>query len=129
MLERLKEGIEAFKAGEVLENLKKGIEVLTSGNTELEKLKKEIEAIIAFEGFLLGIHEKIDEFTKYVQFRLEQIPDVERNILDTNENLELGKFTIARMREEVLRALQGQAHLNPERVLHFLKNAVQADTA
>jgi hypothetical protein len=124
VLERLKEQIEVFTAGSVLENLKREIEALQSSNNGLENLKKEIEAILAFEGCLLGVHEKIDEVTKYVQLSLEQIPDNE-----LNNNLELGKFTISRMREDALRAMQGQAHLDPGRVLRFLKNATQADTA
>jgi hypothetical protein len=124
VLERLKEQIEVFTASSVLENLKKEIEALKSSNNGLESLKKAIEAILAFEGFLLGVHEKIDEFTKYVEFRLEQIPGNE-----LNNNLELGKLTISQMREEALRAMQVQAHLDPERVLRFLKNATQGDTA
>jgi hypothetical protein len=123
VLERLKEQIEVFTAGGVLDNLKKEIEALKSSNSGLENLKKEIEAILAFEESLLDVHEKIDEFTKYVEFRLAQLPGNE-----LNENLELGKFTISRMKEEALRAMRGQAHLDPERVLSFLKNAVKEET-
>ncbi len=127
VLERLKEQIGAFNADGVLENLKEGIKALTSSNNGLEKLKEEIEAVLAFEGFLLGVQEEIDGFTKYVESHLEQVPDIERSIKEINENLELGKFTVARMIEEALRAMRGQAHLDPERVLRFLKDAVKVD--
>jgi hypothetical protein len=123
VLERLKEQIEVFTAGGVLENLKKEIEALKSSNNGLENLKKEIEAILAFEESLLGVHEKIDKLTKYVEFRLEQLPGNEEN-----NNLEISKLTISRMRQEALRAMRGQAHLDPERVLSFLKNAVKGET-
>lgn len=46
-----------------------------------------------------------------------------------NKNLELGRSTIARMRKEAMKALSGQAHLEPERILRFLKNQTQAETA
>ena len=123
LLERLKKEIEAFKGGGALERIKREMETLKDGNNDLEGLKKEIESIKDFQGFLLSVHEKIDEVTKYVQSHLEQIPDVEMD-----ENLELGKLTIARMKKEALRALRGQANLDHERVLRFLKNATQADT-
>lgn len=122
VLERMKKEIEAFKAGGVLESLRKDIEALKTSNNGLERLKKEIEAIIAFEGFLLGVHEKIDEFTKFVQFSLEQIPEVEQHMADINKALELGKYTVAQMRDETLKALQGQANSAPERILHFIKD-------
>ncbi|MCP4610887.1 MAG: hypothetical protein GY845_19440 [Planctomycetes bacterium] len=124
LLERLKKEIEAFKGGGALERIKREMETLEDDNNDLEGLKKEIESIRDFQGFLLSVHEKIDEVTKYVQSHLEHIPDVEMD-----ENLELGKLTIARMKEEALRALQDQANLDHERFLHFLKNETQAETA
>lgn len=128
-LERLKKEIETFKSGGSLERIKIEIENLKDNNYDLERLKNEIEAIGDFQEFMLDVHEKIDEFTKYVEFRIEQVPDVDRNIPELKKNLELGKFTIARMREEALRALRGQANLDHGRVLHFLKNQTQAETA
>ncbi|MHC4535023.1 MAG: hypothetical protein ACYS6K_13830 [Planctomycetota bacterium] len=111
-----------------LKQLKKQLSELDNDD-DLERLKKELKAIKDFQGFLLGVHEKIDEYTKYVEFRLEQISAVEQSMAEINENLELGRFTIARMRKEVMKALSGQAQLEPGRVLHLLKQAVQADTA
>lgn len=128
-LERLKKEIEAFKGGGALGRINREIENLKDNNYNLEHLKNEIEAIGDFQEFLLDVHEKIEEFTKYVEFRLEQIPDVDRNMPELKKNLELGKLTVARMKEEALRALRGQAHLDHERVLRFLKNATQGDTA
>ena len=89
ILERLEEQISAFNAGGVLENLKEGMKALTSSHNGLEKLKKEIEAILAFEGFLLGVHEEIGGFTKYVESNLEQTSNSKRNIKEINDNLEI----------------------------------------
>ncbi len=124
VLDRLKKEIETFKGGGALERIKKEMKTLKDGNNDLEGLQKEIKSIMDFQGFLLSVHEKIYEVTKYVQLHLEQTPDVE-----IDENLELGKLTISQMKEEAIQAMQGQARLEPERVLRFLKNATQADTA
>ena len=121
VLERLKKEIEAFNDGGVLERLRKEIEAVKDSDV-LERLKKEIEAIIAFEGFLLGVHKEIDEYTNFMQFRLKQILDVEHHMAEINKVLELGIYTVARMRDDVLKALRGQANTDPNRALHFLKD-------
>ena len=121
VLERLKKEIEAFNNGGVLERLRKEIEAFKDSDV-LERLKKEIEAIIAFEGFLLGVHKEIDEYTNFMQFRLKQILDVEHHMAEINRVLELGIYTVARMRDDVAKALRGQANTDPDRALHFLKD-------
>jgi len=128
-LEGLKKEIETFKRGGSLERIKREMETLKDKNYNLELLKNEIEAIGDFQEFMLDVHEKIEEVTQYVQFRLDQDADVDQNIPELKNNLELGKFTVDRMREEALRALQGQAHLEHERVLNILKNSVNGETA
>ena len=74
VLERLKKEIEAFNADGVLARLKKEIEALkASGGGSLEKMKETIETMLAFEGFFLGVHKRIDEYAKFMHSRLEQI--------------------------------------------------------
>ena len=73
VLERLKKQLVAFNANGVLERLKKEIEAFNAGGGNLEHMKETIEIMLAFEGFFLGVHERIDEYTKFMHFRLEQI--------------------------------------------------------
>jgi len=130
VLERLKKEIEAFNDGGVLERLRKEIKAFEGGEV-LERLKKEIEAIIAFEGVLLVVNKEIDEYAKFMEFRLEQMLEVKQHIVERhmteidealNEILELGIYTVARMRDETVKALQGQANTDPDRALYFLKD-------
>ena len=130
VLERLKEEIEALNDGGVLERLRKEIKAFKGGDV-LERLKKEIEAIIAFEGVLLVVNKEIDEYAKFMEFRLEQMLEVKQHMVERhmtemdealNKILELGIYTVARMRDETVKALQGQANTDPDRALHFLKD-------
>lgn len=130
VLERLKEEIEAFNDGGVLERLRQEIKAFKGGDV-LERLKKEIEAIIAFEGVLLVVNKEIDEYAKFMEFRLEQMLEVKQHMVEQhmteidealNEILELGIYTVARMRDETVKALQGQANTDPDRALYFLKD-------
>jgi len=73
VLERLKKEIEAFNADGVLARLKKEIEAFNAGGGNLEHLKETIETMLAFEGFFLGVHKRIDEYAKFMHSRLEQI--------------------------------------------------------
>ena len=70
-------------------------------------LKDEIKAINSFDGFLLGVHEKIEEFTEQTEFGLEQILDVEQNIAELHETLELYKFSLQRITADAIKALRG----------------------
>ncbi len=89
----------------------------------LTTVRDEIEAINSFEGFLLGVHEKIEKFTTHAEFDLEQILDVEKNMTQRNTTLEIGIFSLARVREQALKVLRCQEDLEPERVLHLLKDS------
>jgi len=57
-----------------------------------------------------------------VEFSLKQIPEVEQHMAKINKVLELGIYTVARMRDDVVKALRGQANTDPDRALHFLKD-------
>jgi len=87
-------------------------------------LGNEIKEINAYDGFLLGIHDKIEKFKKHTQFTLEQILDVEEYKAKLYENLELYKFTLIRIRAEALKALRCQGNLGPRRVLRLLKETI-----
>jgi len=88
------------------------------------KLANEIKAINSFEGFLLGVHEKIEKFSRHTQFGLEQILDVEKYKAELYESLELYKFTLRRIKAEAFKALQCQGNLGPQRVLQLLKETI-----
>jgi hypothetical protein len=93
-------------------------------------LRSEIEAINAYDGFLLGVHDKIEKFKKQTQFTLDQILDVEKHKAKLYESLELYKFTLRRIRAETLKALRCQGNLGPQRVLRLLKDTIRRiDTA
>jgi hypothetical protein len=88
------------------------------------KLEDEIKAINAYDGFLLGVHDKIEEFPRHSEFGLEQVLDVEKRMSEIHETLELYKFTLKRVREESFKALRCQGNLGPERALNLLKDNI-----
>ncbi|MFC1794251.1 hypothetical protein ACFL3Q_11760 [Planctomycetota bacterium] len=87
-------------------------------------LRDEIMAINSFDGFMLGVHDKIEKFTEHTEFGLEQILDVEQSIGELHETLELGKFSLKRITAEALKVLRCQGNLGPQRVLHLLRENV-----
>ena len=88
------------------------------------KLVNEIRAINAFDGFLLGVHNKIDKFPRHTWFGLEQVLDVERYKVKLYKALELYKFTLIRIKVEALKALRCQGNLGPQRALRLLNDSV-----
>lgn len=86
-------------------------------------LRNEIKKINAYDGFLLGIHDKIDKFEKHTRFTLKQILDVEKYNAELYDNLELYKFTLRRIQADALKVLRCQGNIDPQRVLHLLKNS------
>ena len=51
-----------------------------------------------------------------------QILEMERKIAEQNENSELGRFSLSRIRKEALKALRCQANVNPNKALKLLTN-------
>jgi hypothetical protein len=88
------------------------------------KLADEINAINSFDGFLLGVHNKIEKLPRHSRFGLAQVLDVEQYKLQFYKALELYKFTLIRIKTEAIKALQGQGNLGPQRVLHLLKDNI-----
>ena len=85
-------------------------------------VRDEIERINSLEGFLLGVHDKVEKSANNAEFGLGQIPDVEKNMAQRNATLEIGIFSPARVRERALKVLQSQEDLEPERVLLLLED-------
>jgi hypothetical protein len=80
--------------------------IVYSDPSELRlKIADEIRAMNSFDGFLLGVHDKIEKFAKKSEFSLQQILDVEKRMAEDHETLELYRFTLKRVREEALKAL------------------------
>jgi len=88
------------------------------------KLRKEIEAINSFDGFLIGVHDKIDEFSKHTEFSLDQVLDVEQRMAELHEKLELSKFSLPRVKAEAFKVLRCQGNLGPMRALHLLRDNI-----
>ena len=93
------------------------------------KLADEIKAINSYDGFLLGVYNKIEKFSKHTQFGLEQVLDVEQHKGKFYETLELYKFTLKRIKAEALKTLRCQGNLGPQRVLHLLKDTIANQNA
>jgi hypothetical protein len=88
------------------------------------KLADEIKAINAFDGFLLGVYDKIEKFPRRSEFGLKQILEVEQRSAELYETLELYKFTLKRVTEEAFKALRCQGNLGPQRALTLLKDNI-----
>jgi len=99
--------------------------VYSEAGEHVKWLRTEIKAINSYDGFLLGVHDKIEKFKKQTQFTLQQILDVEKHKAELYESLELYKFTLRRIRSENLKALRCQGNLGPQRVLHLLKDTIR----
>ena len=88
------------------------------------KLADEIKAINAYDGFLLGVYDKIEKFSRHTEFSLEQVLDVEQRMGELYETLELYRFTLKRIKSQALKALRCQGNLGPQRALHLLKESI-----
>ena len=95
----------------------------------LARFKEEIRKIRSFDGFLLGVHDKIERFSPPAEFDLDQVQDVMQHMADVNSKLELGVFSLARVREKALKALRSQDEPEPERVLKLLEDDSQKPNA
>jgi len=56
------------------------------------------------------------------EFGLDQILDVEKNITASSANSELAIFSLARIREDAMKALQCQGNLEPEKAVVLLQD-------
>ena len=91
-------------------------------NTLFKKIKEQIQAILEYDGFLIGVEEKLESAATLMAFELHDILEVEQHMAKTNMTLEVAKYTLARVMENMRRALQGQAHVSPAEATVLLVN-------
>ena len=91
-------------------------------DTLSKKIKREIQAIVDYDGFLLGVEKKIESFTTLMAFELQDLLEVEENMAEKNMTLELAKFTLARVLQDTRKALHGQANVSPAAATVLLIN-------
>ncbi len=125
-----------FTAGNLAEDFHDQIEEILGYDSEpkqriysdvsekLTRIREEIKAIQSFDGFLLGVHDKIEEISEQTEFTLEQIPEVLENIAERHQSLELDRFSLTRIQEEARKALRGQANISGDRAFKLLENSV-----
>ena len=97
------------------------IQVYDTPGSMLQKFRESIEAIRNYDGFTLGVYEKIDQFPSLMQFKLKDFLKIEEQISQSEDTLEANTFTIHRIRQEVAKALKGQANIEPEKALTLIR--------
>lgn len=103
--------------------------VYTDVSKLLAHFREEVEKIKSFDGFLLGVHDKIERFSPPAEFDLDQVQDVMQHMAEVTSKLELGVFSLARIREKALKALRCQDEPQPDRVLKLLEDDTQKSNA
>ncbi len=91
-------------------------------DTLSEKIKRQIQAIMDYDGFLLGVEEKIASFTTLMTFELQDLLEVEEHMAEKNMSLEVARFSLARVLQDMREALQGQANVSPAAAASLLIN-------
>ena len=91
-------------------------------DTLAKKIKREIQAIMDYDGFLIGVEEKIESFTTLMAFELQDLLEVEEYMAEKNMTLELAKFTLVRVLQDMRKALWGQANVSPAAAAALLLN-------
>jgi len=145
-LEEFQELVEAittgrFSAQNLSDNLEAQAEQIRGDDTStssaysgvselLSRFREEVKEIRSSDEFLIGVHEKIEQFSNQAEFKLKQVSDVADHMVDVNTDLELGVFTLTRVREDALKALRCQESPEPQRALALLKdNANESNAA
>jgi DNA repair ATPase RecN len=111
----------------IADNLRFDIEDLNVfGNSRslVEKMVDAMEAIRAFDGFLIGVSQRIEKVATHVQFELAEILDVVENIKERNRNLEIDFFSLTQMLERAYEAMRGQANIEPETAVELLLDPI-----
>lgn len=97
-------------------DLSEGLDTLS------KKIEREIQAIMDYDGFLLGVEKKIDSFTTLMAFELQDVLEVEKCIAEKNMTLEVAKFSLARIQQDMNKALRGQANVSSAAAAALLIN-------
>lgn len=118
-----------IQAAEIRRTAEKSAYPIYSEVSELVvKLRDEIKAVNSFDGFLIGVHDGIEEFAKYTELDIKRIMEFVQNIAHPGPSPQTRESVLARSRKQALAASQCQANLGPERVLHLLKDGTEPDT-
>ncbi len=97
-------------------NLSKDVDTLA------KKIKREIQELMDYDGFLIGVKEKIDSFTTLMVFELQDILEVEEYMAEKNMSLEVARFSLARVLQDMRKALYSQANVSPATAAALLIN-------
>lgn len=109
-------------------DLRVDVSVLTEAKeagSMVAKIREEIEAIKNCAGFLLGVSEQIEEVSAQMQFEPGDVNGLMENMKDLNQNLELGKYSLAQVQKEARELLRGQANIDiksAESLLEYIKD-------
>jgi len=95
--------------------------VYTDVGQLLTRFNENLEQISGSDGFLLSVHEGTEQFSAPAKFGLDQVRGVEQHMAETNAESQLGIFSLARVREQAMKALRSE-DLQPDRVLFLLQN-------
>ncbi len=98
------------------------VDLSEAPDTLSKKIKKEIQAIMVYNGFLIGVEEKIESFSTLMAFKLQDLLEVEEHMAETNMTLEVARFTLARVLQDMRKALYGQANVSPTAAAALLLN-------
>ena len=89
-------------------------------DTLFKKIKRQIQEILDYDGFLIGVEEKIEEFATAMAFHLQDILLVEDHMAEKNMTLEVAKYCLARIQQNMRNALRGQANVSPATAVRLL---------
>lgn len=126
--QNLSDNLEA-QAEHIRDNETSASRVYSDVSELLNRFREEVKEIRSSKEFLIGVHEKNEQFSNQAEFKLKQVSDVADHMADVNEDLELGVFTLARIREDALRALRCQESPEPQRALALLKDNANESNA
>ena len=91
-------------------------------DTLFKKIKRQIQEILDYDRFLIEVEEKIESFTTMMAFQLQDVLLVEEHMAEKNMTLEVAKYSLARIQQNMRNALRGQANVSPAAAVRLLIN-------
>ncbi len=98
------------------------VDLSENPDTLLEKVKIAIQDIMDNGDFLHGVRVKIKPFTTLTEFELRDVFNVEEYMAEKNMTLELAKFSLVRVLQDMPKGLQAQANVSPDAAAVLLIN-------
>jgi len=93
-------------------------------DTLSKKIKRELHELMDYDGLLLEAEEKIGKSTSLVEFELQDVLKVEEYMAEKNMTLEVAKFSLARVLQDMRKALRDQANVGPAAAASLLINTI-----